>query len=746
MRLASLAALVVAAAFLAPQAAAQCTGTEGTDFFRVDISEINEIPQANIDQLNAAGADLVLTDAQTLLTNDLENQLVEVTGVIMSDPLLSGLASLNGDGIPGRIHYWVRDSDAATTGPAGQTIQIVDGNGDGFAQGLNRGLEVTICGFVSPFESNAGGKTMQISPLAGQTVVVGSVPTTDPLFDPVTITTDDIHDVIVAGGENRSQIDWNIYSQFNNQYVRLEAVELIQGIPGDGNNGRPNMLFSTSGQDTQINSYDTSVCFRNDRDASYFPAGNVPACVSDGDFVPPPTGVVDLQGFLFFQGYDGPFNFAIPENANWVIAPIAASDFVVTTSPPAVTVQGPTAIPGPTDDVTITVIATPGDGTISSVVVDYEYTATGTTGQATATNTSGNEYEATIPAGPNGSFVVYSATATDSNGASTTTDEQSYLIFSGPVTEIAQIQTTFDGQPGDSPLYTGAPAAIDINLTARVQDVIPVGSNFNVILQDDAGLAPFTGIWAFVGTNPNGLTEGQEITITGATLDERFDVTQLSNLEFTVAGTPGAYPYKVVETGVLTDPGTAEAHEGMMIRFENVTITDVNADGADDDNGFGEWQFANGDASNEVRGDDLSENIPNDYNLQNFVVGASVDFIQGAWTFSFGNYKVVPVELSDIGMVNSAEDDAAAAALGLTVAPNPLRGAATVRFETPVAGPVSVRVYDVTGREVAVLVDRELAAGAATASLDASGLASGVYVVRLQAGETVATTRLSVVR
>ena len=742
MRLAPLCALLAVAALLAPRADAQCTGTPGTDYQAVSVAEINAIPQANIDQLNAAGAELSISEIQGLLTNDLEGQLVEITGAVMSDPQLSGLASLNGEGIPNRIHYWIRDSAAATGSPAGQTIQIVDGNGDGFAQSLQVGLEVTICGFVSPFVST-GGKTMQISPLAGQTSVIGSFPAGSAILQPVVITTDDIHDTYTIAGEVKSQIDWNAYSTFNGQYVRFEAIELIQGVQGN----RPDMLFASAGEDSQINSYDTSVCFRNDRDASYFPNGDVPACVTDGAFQPPPTGVVNLQGFLQWQGDDGGFNYSIPDPANFVISPIAATDFELTTAPPTVVVTGPTSIPGPTDDVTITIEAVAGQGTITSVVVNYTYEATGQTGSATATNTGGNTYTATIPAGPNDSFVSYSVTATDSEGGSTTTETQAYRIFSGPVTMISQIQETFDGGPGDSPLFTGGPAPIEINLTARVQSVISSGGNVNVILQDDAGLAPFTGIWAFVGTNPDGLAVGQEITITGATLDERFEVTQLSDLAFTVGGTPGPYAYKVVPTSVLAAADAAEQHEGMMIRFEDVTITDTNADGDDTDNGFGEWQFTNGATSDEVRADDLSDNIPNDYNLANLPVGASVTFIQGAWYYSFGNYKLVPVELSDIGAITVAEDAAAGAlALGLAVAPNPLRGSATIRFETPASGAVSLRVYDALGREVAVLVDRELGAGPASATLDASGLAAGVYVVRLQAGATVATTQLSVVR
>jgi hypothetical protein len=47
---------------------------------------------------------------------------------------------------------------------------------------------------------------------------------------------------------------------------------------------------------------------------------------------------------------------------------------------------------------------------------------------------------------------------------------------------------------------------------------------------------------------------------------------------------------------------------------------------------------------------------------------------------------------------------------------------------------VSLKVYDVLGREVATLVDRELAPGSYQIQFDGSNLPSGVYIVRLIAG------------
>ncbi len=79
-------------------------------------------------------------------------------------------------------------------------------------------------------------------------------------------------------------------------------------------------------------------------------------------------------------------------------------------------------------------------------------------------------------------------------------------------------------------------------------------------------------------------------------------------------------------------------------------------------------------------------------------------------------------------------------------APNPAAAQSRIAFSLATAGPARLAVYDVLGREVAVLADGEMAEGAHTASLDARSLASGTYVVRLNAGAEAATRQLTVVR
>jgi hypothetical protein len=76
-----------------------------------------------------------------------------------------------------------------------------------------------------------------------------------------------------------------------------------------------------------------------------------------------------------------------------------------------------------------------------------------------------------------------------------------------------------------------------------------------------------------------------------------------------------------------------------------------------------------------------------------------------------------------------------ALAAGLSVAPNPAAGAATVRYTLPAAGRATVQVLDLTGRRVAtVLADAPQAAGAHSLPLPATNLAAGLYLVQLQVG------------
>lgn len=74
--------------------------------------------------------------------------------------------------------------------------------------------------------------------------------------------------------------------------------------------------------------------------------------------------------------------------------------------------------------------------------------------------------------------------------------------------------------------------------------------------------------------------------------------------------------------------------------------------------------------------------------------------------------------------------------------PNPFNPSTVVSFGLPEAGSIRLAVYDVLGREVAVLADGAFAAGWHQVRFDATGLATGMYLYRIQTGSTVITKRM----
>lgn len=79
-------------------------------------------------------------------------------------------------------------------------------------------------------------------------------------------------------------------------------------------------------------------------------------------------------------------------------------------------------------------------------------------------------------------------------------------------------------------------------------------------------------------------------------------------------------------------------------------------------------------------------------------------------------------------------------------APNPFNPVTTIRFELAEAGRARLRVYDLRGRVVTDLVDRQLPAGRHRVDFEPSELASGVYVYELQHGATREVRRLTLVK
>lgn len=78
--------------------------------------------------------------------------------------------------------------------------------------------------------------------------------------------------------------------------------------------------------------------------------------------------------------------------------------------------------------------------------------------------------------------------------------------------------------------------------------------------------------------------------------------------------------------------------------------------------------------------------------------------------------------------------------------PNPFSGTTSVTFRVPEDMDASVRVYDLLGREVAVMADGHFPAGSHSLEFSAADLPEGVYMYKLISGSNVVTKKMMVVR
>jgi hypothetical protein len=78
--------------------------------------------------------------------------------------------------------------------------------------------------------------------------------------------------------------------------------------------------------------------------------------------------------------------------------------------------------------------------------------------------------------------------------------------------------------------------------------------------------------------------------------------------------------------------------------------------------------------------------------------------------------------------------------------PNPFNPTTTISFELPIESFVSLKVYDILGKEVATLVSDKLGAGHHEVTFNASELTSGVYLYNIQVGSYTQTKKLLLLR
>jgi len=78
--------------------------------------------------------------------------------------------------------------------------------------------------------------------------------------------------------------------------------------------------------------------------------------------------------------------------------------------------------------------------------------------------------------------------------------------------------------------------------------------------------------------------------------------------------------------------------------------------------------------------------------------------------------------------------------------PNPFNAVTNIKFQIIISGFVSLKIYHLLGKEMAVLINERLHAGKYEISWNATQFPSGVYFLKLQAGQSMDVKKMSLIK
>lgn len=145
----------------------------------------------------------------------------------------------------------------------------------------------------------------------------------------------------------------------------------------------------------------------------------------------------------------------------------------------------------------------------------------------------------------------------------------------------------------------------------------------------------------------------------------------------------------------------------------------------------GSWQDVNGGTDDEVMA---------------FAVQEELLFLGGAFKTA-GDVAAARLTALEVGPLSTEPEPHLPAGIRLSQNyPNPFNPATLIEYELAGAGTIQLEVFNLMGQRVAVLHDGPQAAGIHTVSFDATALASGVYIYRLQSAGSSLIRKMSVIK
>jgi hypothetical protein len=249
------------------------------------------------------------------------------------------------------------------------------------------------------------------------------------------------------------------------------------------------------------------------------------------------------------------------------------------------------------------------------------------------------------------------------------------------------------------------------------------------------------------------VAKGDSIIVTGY-INENYDVTRVENVtkvRVVAKGKTIPAPVKLSTDVFGAGARTGEQYEGMLVSFDNVVVTSVFPVFSDPT----EFEVSNGSKGIIVRRDGWHHysNVEADTVNRLTILrdGSKIGTLTGIVFYGGNRYMLVPRTDADFVNVSTSVrtmiDGAAPKTFALSQNyPNPFNPSTNFRFTVAKAQMVSMRIYDVLGREVETLVHEQMNPGTYTVQWNAMHVSSGVYFYRLQSGDFVQTMKLMLMK
>jgi len=623
---------------------------------------------------------------------------------------------------------------------------------DGFYN-VAPGDVITVTGTISEFPSSRGFSLTQFQPVAGHNLdIVGSAP----LPKPIVMNVGDFYTGIFSTGK----VQYATGEPFESMLVEFHNLTV------DGKVNPSRGTFSAVDElGNEISDYDYSRYFTLQGSSADHPGpdplwSQIYAGLGVGVRIDTLRGVIATSAQS-----EGPRGYRV--------APLYYGDVVIGFVPPLISThrRNPVVVsPDSTPVVSVRVSRLPGGSAIQVVSLYYSVDGSPFAPLTMAFRAADTTYAASIPMQSANSVVRYFMTAMDSllhtvvlansslGGAATDTSLGFffYTVLNRPIT-IRDVQYT-PYVVGRTP-YLGAVISLSGIVTADTAHIAlsPKNSGWTSAWYMQSSNQPWSGIWLTTSDSATqaqmaAVRNGDSITVTG-TVQEQFEVTRLGNLTAVVkhsSGNPEPAPV-VLPTGnfnVGNGIPSAEAYEGMLVRFNNVAVTDTNPTYSDQT----EYSVSDGSSAVVVQqgGRNDFSNMRTDTGKTILKLGDKISSLTGIVYYSFNQYKFVPRTNADFGVVTDVPGTGSATKPTVYALeqnyPNPFNPTTAIQYAIPAANHVTLRVYNLLGQEIGSLVDQVQESGRYTVQFDASSLSTGIYFYRIQAGQFTQVKKMMFVK